>query len=120
MHDRKADARGAENQDGRNTAGAETYPGLAVRLLSPVGAVALVPVADVDEGRLVAIEALINSMTAHERRRPGLLNASRKKRVARGSGRSVQELNQLLRQYKQMRKIMKMMNWNWMQSVRGG
>ncbi len=74
---------------------------------------------EVDEGRLVAVEALIDSMTPAERARPGLLNASRKKRVARGSGRSVQELNQLLRQYKQMRKMMKKMRGGFMKGVMG-
>ena len=51
---------------------------------------------------------------------PGLLNASRKKRVAKGSGRSIQELNQLLRQYKQMRKMMKRMKGDWMKGALGG
>jgi signal recognition particle subunit SRP54 len=74
----------------------------------------------VDESRLVAVEALIDSMTPRERKRPGLLNASRKKRVARGSGRSIQELNQLLRQYKQMRKMMKRMKGDWMKGALGG
>jgi signal recognition particle subunit SRP54 len=74
---------------------------------------------EVDEGRLVAVEALIDSMTPLERRKPGVLNASRKRRIARGSGRSVQELNQLLRQYKQMRKMMKRVKGQWMKGVLG-
>ena len=73
----------------------------------------------IDESRLVAVEALINSMTPRERAKPGLLTASRKKRILRGSGRSPQELNQLLRQYKQMRKMMKRMKGNWMKDVLG-
>ena len=73
----------------------------------------------VDEGRLVAVEALINSMTPAERCRPGLLSAKRKKRIIRGSGRTPQELNQLLRQYKQMRKMMKKMKGRWMDGVLG-
>ena len=51
--------------------------------------------------------ALIDSMTPDERSRPEILNGSRKKRVAKGSGRSVQELNQLLKQFAQMKKMMK-------------
>jgi len=78
------------------------------------------PQASVDEARLVTVEALINSMTAQERRRPGILNASRKRRIARGSGRSVQELNQLLKQYKQMQRMMKKVQSGWMRNVLGG
>jgi signal recognition particle subunit SRP54 len=48
-------------------------------------------------------------MTPQERRRPSVLNASRKRRIAAGSGTSVQEVNQLLRQYQQMRKLFKTM-----------
>ncbi len=75
--------------------------------------------AEIDESRLVAIEALINSMTPAERRRPGLLTASRKKRIIRGSGRSGPELSQLLRQYKQMRKMMKRMKGRFLEGVAG-
>jgi len=53
------------------------------------------------------MEACIDSMTPKERRHPQVLNASRKRRVARGSGTSVEEINRLLRQYGQMRKLMK-------------
>ena len=74
---------------------------------------------EVDESRLVAIEALINSMTPREREKPGLLSQSRKKRILRGSGRTPQELNQLLRQYKQMRKMMKRMKGDWMKNIMG-
>ena len=63
----------------------------------------------VDDKQLVRIEALINSMTPKERRKPAIISASRKKRIARGSGMRVQDVNQLLRQYKQMRKMMKRM-----------
>ena len=61
----------------------------------------------VDEKELVHIEAIIDSMTDEERRNHQLLNGSRKKRIARGSGRPVQEINQLLKQYVEMRKMMK-------------
>ncbi len=74
----------------------------------------------VDESRLVAITALIDSMTPRERRNPAILNAGRRRRIARGAGRTVQELNQLLRQYRQMRKLMKRTRGKWMQGIRGG
>ncbi|MFQ5779091.1 MAG: signal recognition particle protein, partial [Terriglobia bacterium] len=63
--------------------------------------------AEVDERRVKRLEAIIDSMTAKERRRPDILNGKRRKRVARGSGTSVQEVNQLLRQYAEMRRLMK-------------
>ncbi|HJQ97871.1 MAG TPA: hypothetical protein VJ826_06110, partial [Candidatus Polarisedimenticolaceae bacterium] len=62
---------------------------------------------DVDGEALTGVTALIDSMTRAERERPEILNGSRKKRVARGSGRTVQELNQLLKQFAQMKKVMK-------------
>ena len=62
---------------------------------------------DVDGEALAGVTALIDSMTRAERERPEILNGSRKKRVARGSGRTVQELNQLLKQFAQMKKVMK-------------
>ena len=61
----------------------------------------------VDEKELVHIEAIINSMTVQERRNHEIINGKRRKRIARGSGTSVQQVNQLLKQYFQMRKMMK-------------
>jgi signal recognition particle subunit SRP54 len=61
----------------------------------------------VDEKELVHIEAIINSMTSQERRNHQILSGSRKKRIARGSGRPVQEINQLLKQYVEARKLMR-------------
>ena len=61
----------------------------------------------VDEKELVHIEAIINSMTPEERRRHDIINGSRRKRIARGSGRPVQEINKLLKQYIETRKLMK-------------
>jgi len=61
----------------------------------------------VDEKELVHIEAIINSMTPEERRRHDIINGSRRKRIARGSGRPVQEINKLLKQYVEARKLMK-------------
>jgi signal recognition particle subunit SRP54 len=61
----------------------------------------------VDEGQISRVEAIINSMTAHERVHHEIINGSRRKRIARGSGTTVQEVNNLLRQYAQMRKMFK-------------
>jgi signal recognition particle subunit SRP54 len=63
----------------------------------------------VDESQLTRIEAIINSMTAYERDHHEVINGSRRKRIARGSGTTVQEVNQLLRQYAQMKKMFKQM-----------
>jgi signal recognition particle subunit SRP54 len=65
---------------------------------------------DVDDGQIDRIEAIIRSMTPGERRHPEIINGSRRRRIARGSGTSVQEVNQLLSQFKQMRKLMKQMS----------
>ena len=64
---------------------------------------------DVDDDAFKGIEAIIHSMTPVERSEPKIINASRKKRIAQGSGTSVQEVNQLLKQFNQMGKMMKMM-----------
>src|SRR6202023_481811 len=62
---------------------------------------------NVDEGQVTRTEAIINSMTQKERLTHELISGSRRKRIARGSGTTVQEVNQLLRQYAQMRKMFK-------------
>jgi len=64
---------------------------------------------DIDDDAFKHIEAIIHSMTPEERATPSTLNASRKKRIAAGSGTSIQEVNQLLKQFNQMSKMMKMM-----------
>ncbi len=63
----------------------------------------------VDDGQLDRVEAIVRSMTLQERRHPEIINGSRRRRIASGSGTSVQEVNQLLSQFKQMRKLMKQM-----------
>jgi signal recognition particle subunit SRP54 len=63
----------------------------------------------VDEKQVNRVEAIINSMTIHERNHHEVINGSRRKRIARGSGTTVQEVNNLLRQYAQMRKMFKQM-----------
>ena len=64
---------------------------------------------DIDDDAFKYIEAIIYSMTPGERQKPSVINANRKKRIAKGAGRSVQEVNQLLKQFNQMSKMMKMM-----------
>jgi len=64
---------------------------------------------DIDDDAFKGIEAIIHSMTPSERSTPSSINASRKKRIAKGSGTSVQEVNQLMKQFNQMSKMMKMM-----------
>ena len=61
----------------------------------------------VDESQLDRLEAIIQSMTPAERRHPDTINGSRRRRIAAGSGTSVQEVNQLLSQFKQMKKLMR-------------
>ncbi|MEX2656327.1 MAG: signal recognition particle protein [Balneolales bacterium] len=65
--------------------------------------------AEVDDDALKSVEAIINSMTIEERRKPQLLNGSRRKRIANGSGTTVREVNDLLKQFSQMKKMMKTM-----------
>ncbi|HBO30420.1 MAG TPA: signal recognition particle protein, partial [Leeuwenhoekiella sp.] len=64
---------------------------------------------DIDDDAFKGIEAIIHSMTPAERTQPSIINSSRKKRISKGSGTSVQEVNQLLKQFNQMSKMMKMM-----------
>ncbi len=64
---------------------------------------------DIDDDAFKGIEAIIHSMTPSERSTPTIINASRKKRIAKGSGTNVQEVNQLMKQFNQMSKMMKMM-----------
>jgi signal recognition particle subunit SRP54 len=65
---------------------------------------------EVDDNSFKPIEAIIRSMTMQERENPDLINGSRKNRIAKGSGRTVQEVNNLLKQFSDMRKLMKTMN----------
>jgi signal recognition particle subunit SRP54 len=65
---------------------------------------------DFDENAFKPVEAIIKSMTFKERENPEILNSSRKNRLAKGSGTSIQQVNQLLKQFEEMRKMMKTMN----------
>jgi signal recognition particle subunit SRP54 len=64
----------------------------------------------IDDGMIARQEAIIGSMTARERRRPELIKASRKRRIAGGSGTSVQDVNKLLKQFQELNRVMKKMN----------
>ena len=66
--------------------------------------------ADLDEGRVKRSIAILQSMTPKERRRPEIIHGERRKRIAKGSGTKVEEVNQVLRQHEQMKKMMKMMS----------
>jgi signal recognition particle subunit SRP54 len=76
--------------------------------------------AKVDPKRLKHIEAIILSMTPQERTKPQILNGSRRARIARGSGRSVQEVNQLMKQFQQMQKMMKQLRKMGIGGMMGG
>lgn len=65
---------------------------------------------DINDDAFKGIEAMINSMTLEERRNPDIINPSRKQRIAKGSGKDLNELNQFLKQFDQMKQMMKMMN----------
>jgi signal recognition particle subunit SRP54 len=83
---------------------------------------------DIPEDAFKGIEAMIHSMTPQERSNPGLLNSSRRSRIAKGSGTTVQEVNKLIKQFEEMRKMMKMMSnpramsgmMSQMKNMRGG
>ena len=75
-----------------------------VKMIPGLGAKALGKVA-IDEGEVSRIEAIVLSMTPAERRKPEIINGSRRKRIARGSGTTVQEVNRLLRDFQQMRRL---------------
>jgi signal recognition particle subunit SRP54 len=72
------------------------------------------------EDKLKLTDAIINSMTPQERTNHQILNASRRKRIARGSGTSVQEINQMINEYEEMRKMMRMMTSGGLGSMLGG
>jgi signal recognition particle subunit SRP54 len=83
---------------------------------------------DIPEDAFKGIEAMIHSMTPKERSNPGLLNSSRRSRIAKGSGTTVQDVNKLIKQFDEMRKMMKMMSnpramsgmMSQMKNMRGG
>ena len=62
--------------------------------------------AQIDDKALVRVEAIINSMTKEERTSPKILNGNRRKRIARGSGTSIQDVNRLIKQFSEMQRMM--------------
>ena len=75
---------------------------------------------EVDDKELVRIEAIINSMTPQERRQYNIINGSRRRRIAKGSGTRVQDVNQLLKNYTQVMKMMKKLNKGGMRGLGRG
>lgn len=90
-----------------------------MEMLPKVGPLKGLDASNVDEGGLRKVEAIINSMTPQERNRPDILNGSRKRRISMGSGTSVAEINRLLKQYKQMQKMMKGVQGKWLRRALG-
>ena len=84
-----------------------------------MGALPLGAMNKVDDSQFRRMEAIINSMTMRERVNPDVLNGSRKRRITRGSGTQVQDLNRLLKQHKQMQKVMKKMKGGMANMMRG-
>jgi signal recognition particle subunit SRP54 len=74
----------------------------------------------VDEKEFVRIEAIINSMTPQERRQHNIINGSRRKRIAKGSGTSVQDVNKLIKNYTQVMKMLKKINKGGMRGINRG
>jgi signal recognition particle subunit SRP54 len=65
---------------------------------------------DISDDAFKHIEAIIQSMTKEERENPDVINGNRKKRIAMGAGRSIEEVNKLMKQFEDMKKMMKMFN----------
>ena len=65
---------------------------------------------DIDDNAFKGIESIVHSMTPYERKNPKLINGSRRKRIARGSGNEVAEVNKLIKQFEETSKVMKMMS----------
>jgi signal recognition particle subunit SRP54 len=78
-------------------------------MLPGMGAMKQLKNADIDERELDRVEAIILSMTPQERAHPGIINGSRRKRIANGAGTKVQNVNNLVKQFDQMRVLMKSM-----------
>ncbi len=76
-----------------------------------------VKVGDLPERQMKVTEAIIKSMTLQERRKPDLLNGSRRQRIAQGAGVKIAEVNQILKQFQQMQKMMKMMKGGGMKKM---
>jgi len=75
---------------------------------------------NIDDGEVARVEAIVRSMTPQERRDPAIIDGSRRTRIARGSATSVAAVNQLLKQFTEMRKMMRQMGNGSMPSMPGG
>ena len=75
--------------------------------------------ADIDDDAFKGVEAIIKSMTPKERTNPDILNNSRRQRIAKGSGTNIQEVNKLIKQFDQTRKMMKMVTGTNMAKMAG-
>ncbi|MBI4461768.1 MAG: signal recognition particle protein, partial [Acidobacteria bacterium] len=96
-------------EDFREQLGALRRMGPLDQVLAMIPGASQLPGVEADERKLVHLEAIIDSMTPRERRRPDIIDGKRRRRIARGSGTSVQQVNQLLRQFAAMRRMMKTM-----------
>jgi signal recognition particle subunit SRP54 len=85
-----------------------------------MGGMAQAAAGKVDDKMFARMEAIINSMTMKERRNPDLLNGSRKRRITQGSGTNIQDLNRLIKQHKQMQRVMKKMKGGKMANMMRG
>ncbi|HZW00215.1 MAG TPA: signal recognition particle protein [Candidatus Deferrimicrobium sp.] len=83
--------------------------GSLMEMIPGFGGAAKQAQAAIDRGELARVEAIIRSMTHEERNDPGILNASRRRRIARGSGTSLPEVNRLVKQFGEMQRVMKLM-----------
>jgi signal recognition particle subunit SRP54 len=84
--------------------------GQIIEMIPGMGGMAKEAQASVDRGDLKRVEAIIRSMTAEERQNPHILNGARRRRIARGSGTRLQDVNQLLRQFGDVQKMMKQLS----------
>ncbi len=94
--------------------------GQLLQMVPGAGQMAGAAQAAVDSGEMKRIEAIIDSMTPEERRSPGIIKASRRRRIALGSGTSTAEVNRLLKQFAEMQKMMKMFSGGKMPRMGGG
>ncbi|MGZ6300430.1 MAG: signal recognition particle protein, partial [Candidatus Limnocylindria bacterium] len=81
--------------------------GQLVQLIPGAGQIAGAAQAAVDDGELKRVEAIIDSMTPHERRHPAVIKASRRRRIAMGSGTSTADVNRLLKQFGEIQRLMR-------------
>jgi signal recognition particle subunit SRP54 len=84
--------------------------GQILEMIPGMGGMAKQAQESVDRGDLKRVEAIIRSMTPAERREPSILNAARRRRIARGSGTRLQDVNQLVKQFGELQKVMKQMS----------